>query len=922
MKKIIYCLFFALLLLAVTASAKPLYRYENVTELSNSVTLSSVREFYEDYNLSYSYIKVDLTDDNTRLDLLKSPEGADVLSTVKNLAEQNDDVITAINGDFFSNEGAGLGFSLGIEVRDGNLLQSPIYPDTMATVGIYGDEIIMSYMEFSITAVFEDETEVKIRHLNKHTSYYGDVLMYTSDWNGGISKAVGGNVTEYVFEDNVLAEIRRNAEPIAIPENGFILVVDEGMNGSLFPLKVGDSVDIKIECSLDAEKFETAFGSGSMLVFEGKDVGKIGDYAHTVAGFHPRSAVGVTQDKKTFFLVAVDGRQTGSRGMRMSHLAELLIELGCYYGVNLDGGGSTSLVAKDMWGDTYSEVNNPTETRKVINAVGVVHDSDEESGVPVGIAIKSDSTNVFIDDSISVEAVLFDKYKRKAEYDDSKIEWQAESGTVENGVFYPEKPGFVVIGAVYDELYSDIVVNVIKNISGINSQKKKYMNVGDTEKIELRVFDEMGNSAIVKNVSNFVFTSSDESVVVVKDGKIIAKGNGNAIINVSYCAVETNISLSVGSVKSKFYDSFENVDRAFVLFPDDTKGDFSLSDDIALSGLLSGKFTYDFTFDHADIDDTYLQEEIISLDETETEDVLRAVYYVLDGDVPIERDCDEISVYVYAQDSFGHILRAELCDEDGNVRNVDFEGELTANEWSLFTAKIPSRQKSELSLSRIYVQYLPGEERNSGEIYIDDLSFTTYEVNTPQISPNDIYRQQGINTNVNSTFRVGTLCDTDSLVPTSLYGNEAVNNHVLRVGNSYLLGEGGGLSVSEDDNAFYVHIDASNGGIRSTSSKQWQTIADISDRKGKKYLFITCDGSVFGDDDFENEVIVDFFSSLDKEVFIVQADNYSSYTDYGSLKIFTLDNSPTTSLSLKRQRAANVIDFYFGEIVTFEFSNI
>ena len=55
------------------------------------------------------------------------------------------------------------------------------------------------------------------------------------------------------------------------------------------------------------------------------------------------------------FLVAVDGRQTGSAGMTLVELAKAMIGLGVYDALNLDGGGSTALVV----GDTV--VNKPSD---------------------------------------------------------------------------------------------------------------------------------------------------------------------------------------------------------------------------------------------------------------------------------------------------------------------------------------------------------------------------------------------------------------------------------------------------------------------------------------------------------------------------------------------------------------------------------
>jgi exopolysaccharide biosynthesis protein len=64
--------------------------------------------------------------------------------------------------------------------------------------------------------------------------------------------------------------------------------------------------------------------------------------------------------------VTVDGRQSESVGMSLAEFAELMISLGITEGLNLDGGGSTTMVIRG------SIVNSPSDAsgeRPVANAV-------------------------------------------------------------------------------------------------------------------------------------------------------------------------------------------------------------------------------------------------------------------------------------------------------------------------------------------------------------------------------------------------------------------------------------------------------------------------------------------------------------------------------------------------------------------------
>ena len=66
------------------------------------------------------------------------------------------------------------------------------------------------------------------------------------------------------------------------------------------------------------------------------------------ADVHPRTAVGLSRDGKTLVILAVDGRQPGySAGATCADLADILLREGCADAINMDGGGSTSLVVYD-----------------------------------------------------------------------------------------------------------------------------------------------------------------------------------------------------------------------------------------------------------------------------------------------------------------------------------------------------------------------------------------------------------------------------------------------------------------------------------------------------------------------------------------------------------------------------------------------
>jgi hypothetical protein len=89
---------------------------------------------------------------------------------------------------------------------------------------------------------------------------------------------------------------------------------------------------------------------------------------------HPRTGVGMSRDSTTLYLVTVDGRQAPSAGMSLSEFAALMLRLGVYEGLNLDGGGSTAMVVNDHVVNVPSDKNGSGNfaERAVGNALLVV----------------------------------------------------------------------------------------------------------------------------------------------------------------------------------------------------------------------------------------------------------------------------------------------------------------------------------------------------------------------------------------------------------------------------------------------------------------------------------------------------------------------------------------------------------------------
>jgi len=103
--------------------------------------------------------------------------------------------------------------------------------------------------------------------------------------------------------------------------------------------------------------------NGKMHVTDNEEV----FFGSEIPKVHPRTAVGITEEGVLILLV-VDGRQIESSGVDLEDLASILLDIGATEAINLDGGGSSTLVVNGV------RLNLPAgseEEREVMSAIAV-----------------------------------------------------------------------------------------------------------------------------------------------------------------------------------------------------------------------------------------------------------------------------------------------------------------------------------------------------------------------------------------------------------------------------------------------------------------------------------------------------------------------------------------------------------------------
>jgi hypothetical protein len=117
---------------------------------------------------------------------------------------------------------------------------------------------------------------------------------------------------------------------------------------------------------------------------------------------NPRTAIGYRADGTTILLV-VDGRQEASMGADVNELAEMMLGLGCVGAINLDGGGSTTMVARVAANPaiqppqpTYRLVNTPIDrgipgTQRAVGSVVLVRSRPMQTSVQTSASSANNS---------------------------------------------------------------------------------------------------------------------------------------------------------------------------------------------------------------------------------------------------------------------------------------------------------------------------------------------------------------------------------------------------------------------------------------------------------------------------------------------------------------------------------------------------
>jgi len=308
-------------------------------------------------------LEIDLTNPLIKIESVKASNKIYGIEKVSVMAKQNtfgnQIVVGAVNGDFYH---AG-GIPTNLQVRNGQIITMPIERTVIAFD--INNKPMMNTVSYS-GKIFSGKNSYKINGVN--TSRNNNLVLYNKFFGDSTSTNSNGRevlvqrINQWLVNDTVncvVKKIQIGIGSMLIPDTTYAVISTEGSAIEFTKhIRAGDTIKIVNSIKPAVSKIKEAIGGFVQVIKDGKDYVDQSWIKEKKPGHallrHPRTAIGFSKDSTKLFLITVDGRQEKSVGMTLRELADLMLKLGVYQGLNLDGGGSTTMVVNN------AVVNNPS----------------------------------------------------------------------------------------------------------------------------------------------------------------------------------------------------------------------------------------------------------------------------------------------------------------------------------------------------------------------------------------------------------------------------------------------------------------------------------------------------------------------------------------------------------------------------------
>lgn len=300
-------------------------------------------------------VRVEPFSDSAKVFPALANEGIAQKEVLSSMAKRYD-AIAAINGAYFTSRGD----PIGTLIINRRLISSPLYRRSVFGV-TDEDTMIFGNPDFFGT-LRAGAVSTKIDAVNQ-LRRGNNLVVFTPEYSRSTMTSEPG--IELVLVKGKIVGIHK--QDALIPPDGVVVSAGGDKALELAALRLGQTVALDYSIDRPWNTIKHAVCGGPRLMEDGKVSinGKEEKFDNSIInGRHPRTAVAVTFDGD-LLLIVVDGRSKRNAGMKLDELATYLKNLGARHAINLDGGGSSSMIIK---GKT---VNSPSDgcERRISNGI-------------------------------------------------------------------------------------------------------------------------------------------------------------------------------------------------------------------------------------------------------------------------------------------------------------------------------------------------------------------------------------------------------------------------------------------------------------------------------------------------------------------------------------------------------------------------
>lgn len=377
-----------LICLTILLSSIPLAAQDTtVTAVGDGFIYHNIFDPGGPFNINVLEIHVD-NQNNTIGSGLANDVMAQGLERTSSLSQRNSEsghiVIGAINGDFYglADPQNPYGYLSSSMVMESEYVFGRKYHRSLFGV-VEGDRPVIDVLEFDGTVVAGNDEQAPIHRFNAQRVENAMVLFNGYFGSSTLTNEFGTEVRltpvdEYAINTPVrfrVDAIESNVGDMTLDDDTYVLS-GHGTSSQFLAnhMEEDDTVTLTIGTLPDRGKISAMVGGGPRLVTDGTrpdDMTGIEGFGSSfIESRHPRTAVGFNADSTVVYFVTVDGRQPGfSAGMSLYELADFMISFGISEAVNLDGGGSTTMVVHNH---VVNSPSDPGGERSVANALFAV----------------------------------------------------------------------------------------------------------------------------------------------------------------------------------------------------------------------------------------------------------------------------------------------------------------------------------------------------------------------------------------------------------------------------------------------------------------------------------------------------------------------------------------------------------------------